>query len=593
MMDNSAPGTAAEPLRYEGAERADPTYADGRLRPVVGVHNIQVFRAGRAGKPEGYGYTYNHAPMLAYWRGHFYLEYLSAPVSEHEAPCHTLLTRSPDGLHWETPQVILPAFPLAEGQFTVAHQRMGFYVAPTGRLLVLGFYGHLPNPNDGTGVGRAVREVYEGGGLGPLYFLRYNRHAGYDERHTPYPFYRTSPDAGFVAACESLLAHKLMTQQWWEEDRAQDGFFAVAGDETFSAKALSFYHRADGMAVGVWKGGYAALSADEGHTWSKPVRCPTIAETYAKLWGQRTSDGRYALVYDPCEGWQVRRPLAVVTSSDGARYAHMLAVHGETPVQRYVGGYKDIGPQYIRGIAEGNGTPPDGAMWLTYSVNKEDIWVSRVPVPITGTVTGPVQDRFAAFAPGALVPGWNIYSPLWSPVAVVEEGGQRVLELRQSDPYDYARAVRVFTPSARATVALTLRAAQEDAGPLEIELLTAQGARPVRLALAAGGVLTAQCGQEVRRIATYAAGQWLDLKIVVNAPAGVFAVAVDGHAVLEGARLASAATAVERLSLRTGTDRSLVPPWRLLERGDADVYAAEERMGPRTYHVAEVTVSEE
>lgn len=591
MMDNSAPGTAAEPLRYEGGERVDAAYADGRLRPAVGVHNIQVLRAGREGRPEGTGYTYNHAPMLATWRGHFYLEYLSAPVSEHEAPCHTLLTRSADGFHWETPRVILPAFPLADGQLTVAHQRMGFNVSPQGRLLVLGFYGHLPTPNDGTGVGRVVREVYEGGALGPIYFLRYNRHAGYGEHNTPYPFYRASPDAGFVAACESLLADRLMTQQWWEEDRATDGFFALAGDETFSAKALSFYHRADGQAVGVWKGGYAALSADEGRTWSKPVRCPTISETYAKLWGQRTSDGRYALVYDPCEGWQVRRPLAVITSEDGARYARMLAVHGETPVQRYVGRYKDIGPQYIRGIAEGNGTPPDGAMWLTYSVNKEDIWVSRVPVPITDAVSGPVRDRFDAFTPGPLVPGWNIYSPLWSPVAVVAEGERRYLELRQSDPYDYARAVRVFAPCARAMVSLTLRAAQEEAGPLEIDLLSAEGARPVRLALAAGGVLTAQCGQEVRRIGTYAAGQWLDIKISFDAPTGTFAVAVDGRAVLEGARLAEAATAVERLSLRTGADRSQVPPSRLWDRQDADIYAPEERVGPRVYHVAEISVS--
>jgi hypothetical protein len=36
-------------------------------------------------------------------------------------------------------------------------------------------------------------------------------------------------------------------------------------------------------------------------------------------------------------------------------------------------------------------------MWLTYSVNKEDIWVSRVPVPVVGGVGGPVNDRFADY----------------------------------------------------------------------------------------------------------------------------------------------------------------------------------------------------
>mgnify|MGYP001609627142 CR=1 FL=1 len=56
------------------------------------------------------------------------------------------------------------------------HQRMGFYVAPNGRLLVLGFYGIPRRPNDGRGVGRVVREVLADGSFGPVFFIRDNRH---------------------------------------------------------------------------------------------------------------------------------------------------------------------------------------------------------------------------------------------------------------------------------------------------------------------------------------------------------------------------------------------------------------------------------
>ncbi|NJM07402.1 glycoside hydrolase family 43 protein [Candidatus Gracilibacteria bacterium] len=100
------PGSASEPVRYIGADKAELTAYDGRLRLAVGAHNYQVVRANRT-QPEqadGYGWTYNHAPMLAYWRGRFYLEYLSAPVSEHVPPTQTLLVTSEDGRTWSMPQ---------------------------------------------------------------------------------------------------------------------------------------------------------------------------------------------------------------------------------------------------------------------------------------------------------------------------------------------------------------------------------------------------------------------------------------------------------------------------------------------------------
>ncbi len=43
-----------------------------------------------------------------------------------------------------------------------------------------------------------VREIREDGSFGPIYFIRYNRHAGWDESNTGYPFYKKSEDKGFV-----------------------------------------------------------------------------------------------------------------------------------------------------------------------------------------------------------------------------------------------------------------------------------------------------------------------------------------------------------------------------------------------------------
>jgi len=71
--------SATAQVRYTGNTLVNVDYHHGQLRPVAGVRNIQVMRADR---DLNHGWTYNHAPMLAYWRNSFYLEYLSEERGE-------------------------------------------------------------------------------------------------------------------------------------------------------------------------------------------------------------------------------------------------------------------------------------------------------------------------------------------------------------------------------------------------------------------------------------------------------------------------------------------------------------------------------
>ena len=197
-----------------------------------------------------------------------------------------------------------------------------------------------------------------------------------------------------------------------------------------------------------------------------------------------------------------------------------------------------MGPQYVRGILEGNGTPPDAksAFHLTYSVNKEDIWIARVPVPASAIVTDPVHDDFNSETPGSLPAGWNIYSPRWAPVRIADEAGQRALTLTDEDPCDYARAVRVFPVTHGLKISFTVFAKQSNAR-LEIELLDGKGQRPVRLAFGEDGHLWV-CHET----------QWLD--------ADRCSVLVDGKSLLpRPAYFTDPVATVERLSFRTGAYR--------------------------------------
>jgi len=562
----------SEPIRYLGGIYVDQTVHDGRLRPAVGVASYQVMRANRS-HPElgdGFGWTYNHAPMLAHWNGRFYLEYLSNPVGEHEPPGQTLISTSVDGRTWSMPVVAFPPYkppdgidaPLpAKSTGYMMHQRMGFYVAPSGRLLASAFYGHAPNPFRSGGIGRVVRELHRDGGMGPIFFVRYNAGTAWNEANTGFPLYTRSTDQGFVAAVESLLGNKLMTEQWRDEDPAVAG---IRG----SCSSLSFFHRPDGKVTGVCKNAYTSTSDDEGKTWSEAVRASTLITNNAKVWGQRTPDGRYALVYNPVQFGSHRWPLAVSTSRDGIIFDALSLVNGEVPPRRFLGRAKDFGAQYIRGIAEGNGDPGDDAFWVTYSMNKEDIWVSRIPVSIRDRVTEPVNDSFNAVQTGGHVADWNLYGPKWASVGVVDfpSRSDKSLELRDKDPHDYARAVRVFSEGKIATLRCRVMPKANGADPLEIEVMDRYGSRPVRIVFAQDGWIRAVNGSSAVQVSKYQANKWHGLDITVDVSKGQYSLSIDGSPAVRNAALAEAVLSVERLSFRTGPYRN--DPTRQLDRYD-------------------------
>lgn len=576
------PATAEPPVRFSGDLDVAPT-ADGGLRPVVGVHQTQVYRANRSepAHADRLADTYLHAPMLCHWRGHYHLEYLSGPRDEHQPPCSTSLTRSTDGIDWEPPRILFPAFELPDGSQTIAHQRMGFYVAPDDRLLALCFYGKAPKPNDGTGLGRAVREIREDGGFGPIHFLRVNSHRAFPEFDLPYPPYHESDDPGFVAACESLLADRLMTAQWWEEEMLDEsGFYRIRG------KALSFVERPDGSHLGIWKNRLVATTDDRGESWTEKEFAAGLPNNGSKYWLQRTSDDRYALVLNPTA--RNRYPLALMTGDDSATFDGLLAVHGELPDQRFEGFMKNMGPQYVRGIVPGNGTPPDAgeAFPLVYSVNKEDLWFARVPVPVTGVVTEPVDDDFDAAEPGGLPGGWNIYSPVWAPVRIVAEGDGHALLLRDEDPHDYARAVRVF-PETHGLEASFRVLPRQTGARFEIDLENAAGLRPVRIAFGADGRLRACHEAQWMDMGEYRAGEWLDfeLRIASNPHDDRCEILVDGESRLpRPIYFTDPVESVERLSFRTGK-------WRPRGYGGIDLDDADRRAPLAEFLVDDVTVT--
>lgn len=339
------------------------------------------------------------------------------------------------------------------------------------------------------------------------------------------------------------MAQPLMMQQWVEEADRNDPLVPFKRP----VKAFSYYHLNDGRVVGLWKHALTSISKDNGKTWEyNPLRAPGFVNSNAKIWGQKTSDGRFATVYNPSE---FRWPLAVSTSNDGLTYTDLLLVNGEISTMRYGGNYKSYGPQYVRGILEGNGVVPDKNMWLTYSMNKEDMWVAKVPVPVKSTVSGVVNDDFAQ-NPNQAYNSWNIYSPLWASAKV--EGN--ALVLRDKDPYDYAKADRVIEASKKAKIEFTVTPQQNDNGSLQIEFVNDMGLAASRIIFDNDGIIKNKAGYRNASLSKYEAGQTYHFVFTVDVTTRSYQVAINGAD--KGTKLFfQPVSNISKVSFRTGDVR--------------------------------------
>ena len=503
----------AKKVHYTGKTLSNPNRHDGGLSPVVGVHNIQILRANREHPSEanGNGWTYNHQPMMAYWNDQFYVHYLCDPKDEHVPPSHTMYQTSKDGYSWSNPQILFPEVQVPEGfqkpnrpekahnLIAIMHQRIGWYVSKSGQLWALGNYGvafdKKDDPNDGNG-------------------------------------------------CEEILANPRYRMQWVEEADRNDPLIPLHKEY----KAYCDYTLTDGQIAALWKHALTSTSADGGLTWAQPVeRAQGFVNSNAKIWGQRLSDGTYATVYNPSE---YRWPLAISLSKDGYEYTTLNLVQGEVPPMRYGGNYKSYGPQYVRGIQEGNGTPKDSDLWVTYSMNKEDMWVAHIPVPVQTEAHQHADSTEFSVGKISDLATWNIYSPVYAPVSL-NDGW---LTLSDSDPFDYARVERKIPATKELKVSFDLRANQNHTGLLQIEFLDAQGTTCSRIELTDEGIMRCKGGARYGGLGKYEANTTYHIEAVLSVSKRMIEVFINGKKA--GQRMFFAPVeAIERVMFRTGSER--------------------------------------
>ena len=211
--------------------------------------------------------------------------------------------------------------------------------------------------------------------------------------------------------------------------------------------------------------------------------------------------------------------MAISISQDGLLYDNLFLLHGDVTPMRYAGHYRSDGPQNLRGILPGNGVVPDGNMWLSYSVNKEDIWVSRVTVPVLTEASASINEDLSGYNHLSQLSRWNIYSPAWAPVSLEEAGqGKMALKLSDKDRYDYAKVEHLFPESEEFSVEFTIVPEQNDNGQLQIELQNEESMGAVRISFDPDGMLRVRSHYKERHedIIPYMAGESYHIKLDVS-----------------------------------------------------------------------------
>ena len=196
---------------------------------------------------------------------------------------------------------------------------------------------------------------------------------------------------------------------------------------------------------------------------------------------------------------------------------------------------------------------------------------------------------------GGSIPNWNTYSPKWAPIAVADfpDAKNKSIQLTDEDPYDYARAIRVFKETTKADLRFRLYAGQNNHGELSVDITDRYGNRPVRISLTERGEMEVMNGNKPVKIGMYKPGAWYDFRVVINASLnGSFDLFLNGKKVLSRAALAEAVKSVERISFRTGAYRDIPNRTTPNEVPEPPLRGADVKAAKAVYFVDDVVAGE-
>jgi len=217
-------------------------------------------------------------------------------------------------------------------------------------------------------------------------------------------------------------------------------------------------------------------------------------------------------------------------------------------------------------------------------MNKEDIWVSSIPVPVTDIAGEHANEVFNDLPAGKELEKWNTYSPLWASVGIEKmTDGSKALTLHDHDPFDYARAERVVPASKKLLVDFTVIAGQNNTGIMDIEFQNEKGDAAIRLTLDSTGALVTKAGYRNKNIVKYEANKEYHIILKLNTDTRFYTINVNGKDASPSLFFAPVLS-VKRVVFRTGSVRRF-PDADTPTDQDYDLPKAGETAKPAVFYI--------
>ena len=320
--------------------------------------------------------TYSHHGYIAVFRGDLFAIWSNHSRDEDAPGQRVLMSRSGDpGKSWTDFTEIFPprdeVEPRSEedpnDRSMIAN---GFAVADDSLYAVAEVFLRA---RDRKGLGRLARKVAPGDELGPIFWL----HDSPAEPVEGFPEYPAADDPRFKSVATKIneyLAQPEHLPSWKYRGENQSRITAPDGQRL--CEPTEAWRMPNGTQVRMWrvKGkprcNYASFSGVEGRTWYGPIKTE-FPDTHSRSCAGNLPNGTAYVINNPGRG---RDPLVISLAEDGLTFDRHAVIACDAPPMRHKGRSKGRGFQYPHAEVAGD------HLFVVYSVNKEDMQVTRIPI---------------------------------------------------------------------------------------------------------------------------------------------------------------------------------------------------------------------
>jgi hypothetical protein len=345
------------------------------LTPAPGTETFTVF------KPTAATDKFSNGAAMIGFKGHLYCQWQSSPTNEDSPDTWVAYSRSQDGATWVAPMVLAAnpgdGYRSSAGWWVHGDTLVAFINHWPTSVSPRGGYTEYITSTNGLNWSPIQRVTMAGGG-----FLN----GIFEQDPHALPSGRIINAAHFQPGltCSPIYTDDPLGVSGW----VRPAFTNLnPGADVSRELEPSWFYRSDGAAVMIFRDQnstflkLAAVSTNSGQNWTTAVST-TMPDSRSKQSAGNLPDGTAYIVSNPVN-INRRSPLVLARSKNGSHFdkAYLLRRGGSDLQPRlYTGTAKTLGYSYPKS------TLWDGYLYSGYTVNKEDVECTRVPLTSLQTI---------------------------------------------------------------------------------------------------------------------------------------------------------------------------------------------------------------